>query len=60
VVFSTALVEKKSGKVVWSSQSYNDGRDGVGLFERGMSKTAHAMATQMVRLTTDMIAGRGR
>ncbi len=60
VEFSTVLVEKKSGKVVWSSQSYNDGRDGVGLFERGLSKTAHAMATQMVRLTADMIAGRGR
>jgi TolB-like protein len=60
VEFSTVLMEKKSGKVVWSSQSYNDGRDGVGLFERGMSKTAHAMATQMVRLTTDMIAGRSR
>ena len=60
VEFSTVLIDRKSRKVVWSSQSYNDGRDGVGLFERGISKTAHAMATQMVRITTDMIAGRGR
>jgi TolB-like protein len=60
VEFSTVLIDKRSRKVVWSSQSYNDGRDGIGLFERGMSKTAHEMATQMVRITTDMIAGRGR
>jgi hypothetical protein len=60
VEFSTVLIDKRSGKVVWSSQSANDGRDGIGLFERGMSKTAHAMATQMVRLTAEMIAGRSR
>ena len=54
------LIDKRSRQVVWSSESYNDGRDGIGLFERGVSKTAHAMATQMVRITTDMIAGRGR
>jgi TolB-like protein len=60
VEFSTVLIDKRSRKVVWSSQSYNDGRDGVGVFERGLSRTAHEMATQMVRLTTEMIAGRGR
>lgn len=60
VEFSTVLIDKRSRQVVWSSESYNDGRDGIGLFERGVSKTAHAMATQMVRITTDMIAGRGR
>ena len=60
VEFSTVLIDKRSGNVVWSSQSYNDGRDGLGLFERGVSKTAHAMATQMVRLATESIAGRGR
>jgi len=60
VEFSTVLIEKKSGKVVWSSESYNDGRDGPGWFERGVSKTAHEMAAQMVQFTVDMIAGRGR
>ena len=60
VEFSTVLIDKRTRKVVWSSQSDNDGRDGIGLFERGLSKTAHAMATQMVRITTDLIAGRGR
>jgi TolB-like protein len=60
VEFSTVLIDRKSRKVVWSSESYNDGRDGLGLFERGMARTAHGMATQMVHLTVDMIAGRGR
>lgn len=57
VEFSAVLIEKQSRKVVWSSDSYNEGTDGLGLFERGRSRTAHAMATQMVRLTTERIAG---
>jgi len=60
VEFSTALIETKSRRVVWSSDSYNEGSDGVRFFERGASRTAHAMATQMVRLTAEMIAGRDR
>jgi len=60
VEFSTVLIERKSRKVVWSSDSYSDGREGLGLFEQGTMKTAHAMATQMVRLTTELIAGRER
>lgn len=60
VDFSTVLIERKSRKVVWTSNSYNDGHDGVRFFERGTSRTAHAMATQMVRLTTEMIVGRER
>lgn len=59
VEFSTVLIERESQRVVWSSDSYNDGRDGVGFFERGSSKTAHVMATQMVRLATELLAGRG-
>jgi hypothetical protein len=58
--FSTVLIERKSRRVVWSSSSYNDGGDGVRFFERGITRTAHAMATQMTRLTVEMIAGRDR
>lgn len=58
VEFSTVLIEKRNRRVVWSSDSHNDARDGVGLFERGTSKTPHAMATQMVRLTASSMAGR--
>jgi TolB-like protein len=56
VEFSTVMIERKTRKVVWSSDSYNEGSDGVLFFGRGTSKTAHAMATQMVRLTAEMIA----
>lgn len=56
VEFSTVLIERRSRKVVWSSQSYNAGSDGVRWFGRGRSMTAHAMATQMVRLAAERIA----
>ena len=58
VEFSAVLIERESRRVVWNSDSYNDGADGLGFFERGRSRTAHTMATQMVRLTTELIAGR--
>jgi TolB-like protein len=58
VEFSTVMIERKTRRVVWSSDSYNDGRDGVRFFERGTSRTAHSMATQMVGLTTERIARR--
>jgi TolB-like protein len=60
VEFSTVLIERASRRVVWSSQSDNSGADGVRLFGRGATRTAHAMATQMVRITSDMITGAGR
>lgn len=58
VAFSTVVIERKTRKVLWSSDSYNDARQHSGLFERGISKTAHVMATQMVRLAAASIAGR--
>jgi TolB-like protein len=58
VEFSTVLIDRASRRTVWSSDSYNEGRDGAGLFERGTSKTAHAMATQMASLATALLAGR--
>jgi TolB-like protein len=60
VEFSAVLIEKKSRRVVWSSDSANDGTDSVRFFERGTSRTAHTMATQMVRLTIEMIGASGR
>lgn len=57
VEFSTVLIERNSRRVVWGSDSYNDGDEGIRFFERGISRTAHAMATQMVRLATEMIVG---
>jgi hypothetical protein len=60
VEFSTVLFEKSTRRIVFSSISDNTGADGVGWFERGGSKTAHVMATQMVRRTVEAIAGEGR
>jgi hypothetical protein len=60
VDFSTVLIERRTRRVVWSSTSYNDSGDGVGMFGRGTSRTAHAMATQMVRLTAEALVGRDR
>lgn len=60
VEFSAVLIDRKTRRVVWSSDSDNSGSDGVRWFERGTSKTAHAMATQMVGLTARMIGARGR
>lgn len=56
VEFSTVLIERTSGRVVWSSSSCNEGHDGVRFFGRGRSGTAHAMATRMVGLAAEMIA----
>jgi TolB-like protein len=57
VEFSSVLIEGRSRQIVWSSDSYNEGRDGVRFFERGTSRTAHAMASQMVRLAAETMAG---
>jgi TolB-like protein len=50
VEFSAQLIERKSREVVWSSNSYNAGDDGVFFFDRGRVNTAHVMASQMTRL----------
>jgi TolB-like protein len=60
VEFSTVVIERKTRRLVWSSDSHNEGREDVGFFERGLSKTAHGMATQMVRLTAASMARRDR
>ena len=60
VEFSTVLIEKTSRRVVFSSDSDNRGDDGVHFFERGMSRTAHLMATQMVRHTIEAMVGDAR
>jgi len=60
VEFSTVLIEKKTRRVVFTARSDNRGTDGVHFFERGTARTAHAMATQMVRLTAEAIAGEPR
>ncbi len=49
VDFSAQLIERKHRMVVWSSRSYNDGEEGIFLFDRGKVNTAQGLASRMVR-----------
>jgi len=49
VSFSAQLIERKSREVVWSSNSYNEGDEGVFFFDLGRVSTASVMVSQMVR-----------
>jgi TolB-like protein len=48
VGFTTIVIEKKSRRVVWASDSYRQGNDGVYFFDFGQINNAHAMASNMV------------
>jgi hypothetical protein len=58
VEFSAVLIERRQRRVVWSSESYNGGNERRGLFGRGVTGTAHGLATRMTRMAAEMIAGR--
>ncbi len=49
VGFTTQLIAKKGREVVWSSDSYNEGDDGVFFFDVGRVNTAYTMASQMAQ-----------
>lgn len=48
--FSMQILERRSRKIVWSSQSHNAGDDEVFFFDVGRINTAHAMMGWMVRM----------
>lgn len=48
VDFSAQIIERKSREVVWTVKSQNSGDDGILLFGRGKTTTAHELARQMV------------
>jgi TolB-like protein len=56
VGFTTQLIARKGQEVVWSSDSYNEGDDGVFFFDLGRVNTAYAMASQMIRCMGKMMA----
>jgi TolB-like protein len=60
VEFSAVLIDRKTRRMVFSSESDNTGSDGVVFFDRGRSRTAHVMATQMVRRTVEAMVGNAR
>jgi TolB-like protein len=51
VDFSVEVIGKKSEEVLWASESYNRGNDGVFFFDAGTVNTANAMASRMVGAT---------
>ena len=55
VDFSVMIIEKTSRKVIWASKSYNQGDEGVTLFDWGNITTANALATEMVRAVRKMM-----
>ncbi len=57
VGFTTQLIAKKNREVVWSSDGYNEGEDGVFFFDLGRVNTAHVMASQMAQWIGKMVLG---
>jgi TolB-like protein len=55
VSFSAQLIERKSREVVWSSNSYNEGDEGVFFFDLGRVNTASVMVSQMAQRIGRMI-----
>lgn len=47
--FSIQLIERVGKKIVWASKSYNEGDDGVFLYDWGRLNTASVLATKMTR-----------
>ena len=58
VNFSVQLIERENRMVVWSSESYNQGDDGVFFFDLGKVNTAHAMAIRMAESIGGMLVKR--
>ena len=54
VDFSALILDRKSKEVVWSSNSYNEGNDGVFFFDSGKINTAFSLASEMTRAVTEM------
>ena len=55
VDFSAVFFDRQRRTIMWSSESYNEGDDGVFFFDRGRINTAHAMASRMVQSIAWMI-----
>jgi len=58
VGFSTQIIAKQGREVVWSSDGYNEGDDGVFFFDLGRVNTASVMASQMARWIGKMVVTR--
>ena len=59
VDFSVKILHAPSRSLVWSSRSYNDGNEGVFVFDFGRVYTAHRLVSEMARGTFDALVRGG-
>lgn len=55
VGFSVLLLDKKQRKMVFTSNSYNTGDDRIIAFDLGKMRTAHALASEMIRIVVERL-----
>jgi hypothetical protein len=58
VNFSATAIERESRKVVWASESQNQGNDEVFFYDAGKLNTASALASEMARSVATKMSGR--
>jgi hypothetical protein len=56
--FTVVIIDRKTGRIVWESTSYNQGDDSETVFGLRKVATAPALACRMIRNAVDTLAGR--
>jgi hypothetical protein len=56
--FTALIIDRKTGRIVWESTSYNQGSDSQTVFGWGKIGTAPALTCRMLRAAVDTLAGR--
>jgi len=56
--FTMLVIDRKTGRIVWESTSYNQGTDSETLFGVNKVSTAPRLTCRMVRETVEGLAGR--
>jgi hypothetical protein len=56
--FSALVIERKTGRIVWDSTSYNKGDDAESLFGLNRVSTVSALTCRMARNVVEALAGR--
>ena len=56
VDFSVTIIDKENRKIVWSSRSDSTGDEGVFFFDLGTVYTAHQLAADMARATSEALS----
>jgi TolB-like protein len=58
--FTVVIIDRKTGRIVWESTSYNSGTDSETVFGLGKVSTAPDLTCRMIRDAVDSLAGRMR